>query len=104
MRIKILKMQEAVGVSETLPKIIGAVEYEISSETSNKIITGFCNLNLHNINKDFFIKYEDLTEDIVLEWIKKCIGEERLSEIEKMLIEPTEAQNYFRDLSIPWQK
>lgn len=38
-------------------------------------------LNTENIGN--FIPYQNLTEEIVLNWIKESLGEERISQIEK---------------------
>ena len=54
-----------------------------------------------------FIKYEDLTEDIVINWIKSTLGEAKIAEIENKLISTIEARiekinNQTTASGMPW--
>lgn len=58
------------------------VEYSIDSSDGevNRRHHDIVNLNTENIEN--FISYQDLTEEIVLNWVKESLGEERKNHIE----------------------
>jgi len=49
-----------------------------------------------------FIPYEELTEDIVVGWVKEKIGEEGISEIESQLKKEIDKQKVITVTGTPW--
>jgi hypothetical protein len=53
--------------------------------------------------EETFIPFEDLTKEIVVEWVKETLGEEQLHTIEDSLIEQIESQkNPPIFVGLPW--
>lgn len=64
---------------------------------------GSTNISTDNIKE--FTKYEDLTQDKIIDWVKKEIGSERISIIEQALFKQIDKQINPTTviLPLPWQ-
>ena len=60
------------------------VDYKVSTVLDTLVANDEFQIELHgNPNSPDFIPYEDLTEDIVLTWVKNCLGESQVISIEQ---------------------
>lgn len=81
------------------------VEYEVETTDGEYKSSIFDDIQLDTSNIENFIKYEDLTEEIVLEWIKNIHGDKneiRNLQVIQFLKNPPKPPTI--DTNLPWQQ
>lgn len=86
--IKIISIAKLAKNPDNLDNVVINANYEIGKTVNNHTakIEGYASLDALNIDADTFIPYSTITEENVVEWVKKSIGD-RLSSIEIYLDE-----------------
>jgi hypothetical protein len=86
--IKITGMAKLAKNPDNIDNVIIGANYEISKTVNNHTakIEGHASLNAFDIDANAFVAYDQITEENVIEWVKKSIGD-RLASIEIYLDE-----------------
>jgi hypothetical protein len=85
------------AVVQTYWKVIGTNETGISG-----VFDGATPIDISN-NKDGFVRFEDLTEDIVISWIKDLLSEDTYSRIESNIQKQIDSKLFpIVDRQLPW--
>lgn len=83
--------------------VISVLHYTVDAFDGTYCAGAYGSLGLAVANSDEMIAYDDLDEDICLEWLYEGLGEEKMAEIEAALENQlTERKTPSRGAGVPW--
>jgi hypothetical protein len=82
-----------------------AIHYRVSLSCKDCFVETYGSVGLPPADPETKIPYDELSEELVLDWIKNILGEEFVREMENSLMNQLQyTKNPNKELGIPWMK